>query len=94
MKLINCRICKSDALTNYLNLGYTPAADAFVKEEDKHLDDPVYPLEVCLCNNCGISQLNFTVDPKILYQNDYPYESSITNTGQLQWDQFAESVVQ
>ncbi len=94
MKLINCRICNGEDLTNYLNLGSTPAADAFVKEENKHLDDPFYPLEVCLCNDCGISQLNFTVDPKILYQNDYPYESSITKTGQLHWDQFAESVVQ
>ena len=94
MKLINCRICNGEDLTNYLNLGSTPAADAFVKEENKHLDDPLYPLEVCFCNDCGISQLNFTVDPKILYQNDYPYESSITKTGQLHWDQFAESVVQ
>ena len=94
MKLKNCRICNSSNLTNYLNLGLTPAADAFIKEEHKHIDDQVYPLEVCLCNDCGISQLNFTVDPKILYQNDYPYESSITKTGQLHWDQFAESVVQ
>ena len=49
MKLINCRICNGEDLTNYLNLGSTPAADAFVKEENKHLDDPFYPLEVCLC---------------------------------------------
>jgi|TARA_B100001105_G_C22375834_1_gene437168 SAM-dependent methyltransferase len=94
MKLKNCRICKGNSLTDYLNLGLMPAADAFIKEEYKYLNDPVYPLEVCLCNDCGISQLNFTVDPKILYQNDYPYESSITKTGRVHWDQFAESVVQ
>jgi len=75
-------------------LGSTPAADAFIKEEYKSLNDPVYPLEVCLCNDCGFSQLNYTVDPKILYQNDYPYESSTTKTGRLHFDQFGESVVQ
>ena len=93
MKLKNCRICKGNSFTKYLDLGSTPAADAFIKEEFKSLNDPVYPLEVCLCNDCGISQLNYTVDPKILYQNDYPYESSTTKTGRLHFDQFGESVV-
>ena len=93
MKLKNCRICNGNSLTDYLNLGLTPAADAFIKEELKSLNDPVYPLEVCLCDDCGISQLNYTVDPKTLFQNDYPYESSTTKTGRLHFDQFGESVV-
>jgi SAM-dependent methyltransferase len=94
MKLKKCRICKGSSLIDYLNLGLMPAADAFIKEKDKSLIDPVYPLEVCLCQDCGISQLNYTVDPKILYQIDYPYESSTTRTGQLHFDDFSESVVQ
>ena len=93
MKLKNCRICNGNSLTDYLNLGLMPAADAFIKEEFKSLNDPVYPLEVCLCGDCGISQLNYTVDPKILFQNNYPYESSTTKTGRLHFDQFGESVV-
>ena len=88
MKLKKCRICNGNSLTDYLNLGLTPAADAFIKVELKSLNDPVYPLEVCLCDDCGISQLNYTVDPKILFQNDYPYESSTTKTGRLHFDQF------
>ena len=28
--------------------------------------------------------------PEILYQNDYPYESSITKTGDMHWTKFAE----
>lgn len=93
MKLTQCRVCKETKLIDYLNLGLTPAADAFVKPEHLHLEDPVYPLEVCFCDTCGISQLNYTVDPKILYQNDYPYESSTTNTGRLHFDKFASDVV-
>ena len=93
MKLKKCRICNGNSLTDYLNLGLTPAADAFIKVELKSLNDPVYPLEVCLCDDCGISQLNYTVDPKILFQNDYPYESSTTKTGRLHFDQFGESVM-
>ena len=92
MKLKNCRICKSESFESYLDLGKTPAADAFVKKELLNKSDPIYPLEVCLCNNCGISQLNFTVDPKILYQNDYPYESSTTQMGRMHFEKFGKSV--
>lgn len=92
MKLTRCRVCKGSNLINYLNLGFTPAADAFVKFENRNKEDPLYPLEVCFCDKCGISQLNYTVDPKILYQNDYPYESSTTNTGRLHFDKFASNV--
>ena len=78
MKLKNCRICNSSNLTNYLNLGLTPAADAFIKEEHKHIDDQVYPLEVCLCNDCGISQLNFTVDPLLdLMLNQFTFRGEV-----------------
>ena len=42
---------------------------------------------------CGFKQLNYVVDPKILYQDDYPYESSTTKAGSLHFDKFAESVI-
>ena len=40
-----------------------------------------YPLEVVKCDNCH-SQLNYTCSGKILYQQDYPYESDITKQGE------------
>lgn len=93
MKINKCRICNEEKLFPYLNLGNTPAADSFVDEDGLKNVDPTYPLEVCLCENCGISQLNFTVSPSILYKYDYPYESSITFTGREHFYKFAESVV-
>ncbi|MDO8482907.1 MAG: methyltransferase domain-containing protein, partial [bacterium] len=50
------------------------------------------PLRVLLCKDCGLSQLSHIVDPRILYQHDYPYEQSTTKTGQSHWDSFATSV--
>jgi len=87
-----CRMCKSRDLTMYLDLGNTPPADQFRKEEELALPEIKYPLRVMLCNACGLSQLSHIVDPRVLYQYDYPYESSTTATGKKHWDAFAEAV--
>jgi SAM-dependent methyltransferase len=94
MNIKHCRICLHTQLKPYLNLGFTPAADSFVTDAFLHQDDPSYPLEVCLCPNCGISQLSYTVPPEILYKYDYPYESSTTQTGRAHFFDLAGVVVE
>jgi len=93
MILKNCRICHASSLQHYLNLGFTPPADSFIREQGLQQPETHYPLEVFLCNDCGMSQLGYTVPPDILYQHDYPYESSTTNAGRAHFFSFASSVV-
>jgi SAM-dependent methyltransferase len=88
----HCRMCDSNKLFEYLNLGHTPPADQFRKKEELDYPEIRYPLRVLLCKNCGLSQLSHVVDPRILYQYDYPYESSTTKTGKIHWNNFAQKV--
>lgn len=92
MKIKFCRICKGEKMTDYLNLGEMAPADSFVNSSSKDTQS-YFPLEVCLCDSCGMSQLNYTVPPDILYQNEYPYESSITETGRRHFHNMANEVV-
>lgn len=92
-KAENCRMCKSTNLVEYLDLGQTPPADQFRTPEEKDIPEIWYPLRVAVCGVCGLSQLTHIVDPRVLYQYDYPYESSTTKTGKTHWDEFAEAVV-
>ncbi len=91
--LKNCRLCDGTDLYEYLNLGFTVPADQFRKKEELEYPEIRYPLKVVVCKNCGHSQLSHVVNPKILYQFDYPYESSTTKTGKMHWDKFASDVV-
>ena len=93
MNIKYCRICKGSNLQPYLDLGFTPPADSFIREQGLKQPETYYPLEVCLCNDCGMSQLAYTVPPDILYQHDYPYESSTTRAGRTHFFEFAASVV-
>ncbi len=87
-----CRMCKGSRLTRFLDLGFTPPADSFLRREQLAEPETHYPLQVYLCEDCGLSQLGFVVSPEILYRHDYPYEASITRTGQEHWAEFAAGV--
>lgn len=89
-----CRVCNSTDLAQFLDLGFTPPADRFLRREQLAEPETHYPLTVNLCQCCGFVQLGQVVSPEVLYRQDYPYESSITRSGQAHWNEFARTVVQ
>ena len=88
-----CRICDGKNLIKFLELGDMPPADGFLTESQIS-QEKSYPLNVCICDDCGLVQLDYVVAPEILYQNDYPYESSMTKTGVSHFHNFAKEVVE
>jgi SAM-dependent methyltransferase len=92
--LTHCRMCGSAGLYRFLDLGSTPPADRFMSPEQLSLPEHSYPLEVVLCDDCGLAQLNVVVSGETLYCEDYPYESSTTAAGAKHWREFAETTAQ
>jgi len=90
---MNCRMCGSIKLYKFLELGFTPPADQFRRKDQLREPDVYYPLQVVMCEDCGLAQLSHVVSAEVLYRNDYPYESSTTQTGRKHWASFAASVV-
>ena len=83
-----CRLCKSHKLFKFLDLGHHPPSDQFINLNKINDELKVFPLSVNSCEKCGFKQLSFVVDPKVLYQQDYPYESSLTKAGLKHFDEF------
>lgn len=69
-----CRICHSDQLEKYIDLGKLPLSNNLCKDEYEQAEK--FPLQVMLCKSCGLSQLSVVVDPDILFKH-YVYRSSI-----------------
>ena len=88
---MNCRTCGGSDLKQFLDLGFTPPADRFLRAEQLLEPEVHYPLAVLMCGQCGLAQLNYVVPPELLYQQDYPYEASITRTGRIHWGEFAKT---
>lgn len=60
-----CRICGDAGLRKFFDLGFQPLANSLPKSPLETED--FYPLSLSWCGNCGLVQLNETVDPKVLF---------------------------
>ncbi|HEV2248905.1 MAG TPA: class I SAM-dependent methyltransferase [Candidatus Limnocylindria bacterium] len=87
-----CRICGSDDLDVFLDLGTTPLANAFVAPERITEPEPRFPLEVMRCLVCGLAQLSVVVAPEVMFQN-YLYASSASAPMLAHFDALAEDLV-
>ena len=75
MASITCRSCGSDKLIIFFNLGKMPLAGGFLSSLDEATSDPLFPLEVYVCESCGLVQITEVVDPDIMFQG-YSFSSS------------------
>lgn len=75
-----CRACQSEQLVELLSLGTTPLADRLLSEQTLSEPEPVFPLTWLLCESCGLVQIRETVPPEVLFDADYPYFSSFSQT--------------
>ncbi len=87
-------MCGSPHLETFLDLGFTPPADQFLRPDQLQEPETYFPLRVASCQKCGLAQLDHVVSPEILYRRDYPYESSTTKFGQQHWREFATTVTE
>jgi|SRR3989344_1225128 len=92
-KITNCRMCESEKLYEFLDLGFLPPADKILSKEDLDYPEIYFPLKVMQCKNCGLTQLKYAVKPEILFGERYSYESSITETGKKHFFEMANSIV-
>ena len=85
-------MCGSGRLRKFIDLGFTPLADAFLGANQLQEPETTYPLQVRQCDDCGLAQLTHVVSAEVRYRHDYPYESSVTQAGRRHWKEFADSV--
>lgn len=77
---MKCRICGTDTLEKYLDLGQHPPSDNFLNEAD-FANEKRYPLKVMFCRECCLSQLSCVVPKEELYNTDYVYETRLNKEG-------------
>jgi SAM-dependent methyltransferase len=75
----HCRSCASVELDVFLALGETPLANALLRDEDLTRPEARFPLDVAVCQACGLVQILETVPPEQLF-GEYLYFSSFSTT--------------
>lgn len=90
--LTECRMCNSQDLYPFLDLGYLPPADKILSREDLNHPEIFFPLRVTQCQECGLTQLTYVVNKELAYGPTYSYESSMTQTGKKHFFDMADAL--
>jgi SAM-dependent methyltransferase len=88
-----CRACGSTAPRKFLALGNQPLANSFLRSAEELATEPAFPLDVYLCERCGLVQLMDVIDPEVLFRN-YIYVTGTSDTIAAHNRGYAKTVVE
>ncbi|MDQ8728037.1 class I SAM-dependent methyltransferase [Bradyrhizobium sp. LHD-71] len=83
-----CRFCGTKLQHVFVDLGLSPLANAYLKEEELSSDENFFPLRVFVCSECYLVQLEEWETPENIF-GDYAYFSSYSES----WLQHAKTYV-
>ncbi len=83
-----CRFCSTPLEHRVVDLGMSPLCESFLPADALDSMEPFYPLNVWVCHECFLVQLNEYVDPGEIFE-EYAYFSSFATT----WLQHAADYV-
>lgn len=89
----SCQICGQAPLAVVLPLGHHPLPSAYRTEEQQHQPETTYPLTLVRCAVCGLLQLDYVVDPELVFPPEYPYHTGMTNMLVRNFESLAEAVI-
>ena len=68
---MKCGMCDSTNTELFLDLGYIPIVDNFLTKDMLNETKALYPLNVHVCKDCGLSQLGYIVPANKLFNENY-----------------------
>lgn len=74
-----CRFCKTPLSYVLCNLGLSPLSNSYVKHENSCQGEKFYPLQVWVCDQCLLAQLESFESPDAIF-SDYLYFSSFSTS--------------
>ncbi len=77
--ITECQICGKNDLVTILELGHQPPVHSHLTAAKLNDPETTYPLNFCRCTSCGLLQLDYIGDPKIIFSLEYPYQTGMTN---------------
>jgi len=75
---MNCRHCRTPLEHVFLDLGFTPPSNAFLKAEDLTKPELYFPLRLRVCTQCWLVQTEDYARADELFTSNYAYFSSIS----------------
>ncbi len=90
---MHCRFCQTPLKHLFVSLGSSPPSNAFLRAEDLHKMEPYYPLDVYVCENCLLVQLDEFEKAADIFNDHYAYFSSYSESWLEHCRQYVDMVI-
>jgi SAM-dependent methyltransferase len=77
---MECRHCKTELNLSFIDLGSAPPSNAYLNSQMLNLPEKWFPLRVLVCENCWLVQTEDYANASELFDQDYAYFSSFSQT--------------
>jgi SAM-dependent methyltransferase len=91
---MHCRFCNTPLRYLFLSLGAAPLSNSYLSQLDLHKMEPHYPLDVYVCENCLLVQLEEFEKAKDIFHAGYAYFSSFSDSWLKHCEQYVDMIVQ
>ncbi len=92
--MLTCRFCGTRLKRTFVDLGCSPIANEFIKTEALSKMEPFFPLHAYVCEKCLLVQIPPEQTPQNLFNAEYPYFSSFSDSWLAHAKKYAAAMIQ
>ena len=94
MSAYHCRFCNAALRLSFCDLGMTPLSNAFLPAARLGMAERFYPLHAFVCESCWLVQLPEHETPDRIFDADYAYFSSYSDSWLAHAKRYVEMMTQ
>lgn len=87
-----CQYCGSPLTQTLVDLGLSPLSNSYVPRDKTGTPDAMYPLHARVCSNCFLVQVDDVVPADEIFNQDYAYFSSFSESWLKHCNTYADEV--
>lgn len=91
---MNCRFCKNELTNEFVDLGFSPPSNAYLKAEDLNRPETFFPLRIMVCEKCFLVQIDEFARHDDIFNSDYAYFSSFSTSWLAHAKSYTEMMIQ
>jgi len=91
---MECRFCNTQLRHLFLSLGAAPLSNSYLTGEDLQKMEPHYPLDVYVCHNCLLVQLEEFEKAQDIFHAGYAYFSSYSDSWLKHCENYVDMMVE
>ena len=77
---MNCRNCNHQLEHGFVDLGFSPPSNSYLKKEDLNRAETAYPLRTYVCDKCWLVQTEDYATAEEIFHDEYAYFSSTSQS--------------